>query len=208
MADTSQLYSLNGATPARLPQKFTTPEGRVRTAPDQWTSAELTAWGFVQASAAPSSNATTHNAPAWDGSAWTTSAKTLTERRDAGIAAAQVRRREVEIGGIAWTRSSDSAVFGIATDVESQGKLTAARAAVVAGLRASGAKWKCQNAATGATVFEAFTDADMTSIANAALAHVQAAYDREAAIVAALTAATTTTAMTAAEALIAPFWEA
>jgi len=208
MADTSLFYSMNGATPARLPQKFVTPGGRVRTAPDQWTAAELTAWGFVQASAAPSSNATTHHAPAWDGSAWTTSAKTLTERRDAGIAAAQVRRREVEIGGIAWTRSSDSAVFGIATDVESQGKLTAARAAVVAGLRASGAKWKCQNAATGATVFEAFSDADMISIANAALAHVQAAYDREAAIVAALTAATDSTAMTAAEALIAPFWEA
>lgn len=135
-------------------------------------------------------------------------AAALDARMDAGIAAAQVRRREVEIGGIAWTRTSDSAVFGIATDVESQGKLTASRAAAVAGLRASGAKWKCQNAATGATVFEAFTDADMISIANAALAHVQAAYDREAAIVAALTAATDSTEITAAEALIAPFWEA
>jgi hypothetical protein len=135
-------------------------------------------------------------------------AAALDARRDAGIAAAQVRRREVEIGGIAWTRISDSAVFGIATDVESQGKLTAARAAAVSGLRASGAKWKCQNAATGATVFEAFSDADMISIANAALAHVQAAYDREAALVAALTAATDSTGMTAAEALITPFWSA
>jgi hypothetical protein len=122
-------------------------------------------------------------------------AAALDARRDAGIAAAQVRRREVEIGGIAWTRTSDSAVFGIATDIESQGKLTAARAAAVAGLRASGAKWKCQNAATGATVFEAFSDADMISIANAALAHVQAAYDREAALVAATTAAETTAAL-------------
>jgi hypothetical protein len=133
-------------------------------------------------------------------------AAALDARRDAGIAAAQARRREVEIGGIAWTRTSDSAVFGIATDVESQGKLTASRAAAVAGLRASGAKWKCQNA-SGETVFEAFSDADIILIANAALAHVQAAYDREAAIVAALTAATTST-IAAAEALITPFWPA
>lgn len=208
MADTTKLYSLNGAIPALLPQKFITPDGRVRTAPDQWTAAELTAWGFVEATAAPSYDATTKNPPVWNGTAWTTQNKSITERRTAGIAAAQVRRREVEIGGILWTRASDSAVFGIATDVESQGKLTAARAAAVAGLRASGAKWKCQNAATGATIFEAFSDADMILIANAALAHVQAAYDREADIVAALTAATTTSAMTTAEALIAPFWEA
>jgi hypothetical protein len=207
MADTTKLYSLDGATPALLPSRFVTPTGQIRTAPDQWTAAELTAWGFVQASAAPSFNATTHNAPVWNGSAWTTAAKTLDERRAAGITAAQVRRREIEIGGMIWVRSSDSAAFGIATDVESQGKLTAARAAAVSELRSSGAKWKCQNS-SGDTVFEAFSDADMVLIANAALAHVQSAYDREAAIVAALTAATTTTAMAAAEALIAPFWEA
>lgn len=89
---------------------------------------------------------------------------------------------EKEAAGILWTRA-DGTVYAIATDAESQAKLTVERAAAKDGLRIEGEDvWKCAVAATGQIVHEKFTNAEIIDIANKARAYVSACFKREGAL--------------------------
>lgn len=63
------LYSLNGARPATLPGRFVTPDGFVRTMPEQWTPEELAAWGFVEVPETPAFDSATQRID-WQDGGW------------------------------------------------------------------------------------------------------------------------------------------
>ena len=114
---------------------------------------------------------------------------TLDHRKDAMLADLAARRYAVEVAGIVYVRASDSAAYGIATDRDSQPKLAAERAAATDGLRVADDVWKCLDLATGRYVFIPFTDAEVIAFANAARAHVSAAFKREGELAAQIEAA-------------------
>ncbi|SMC43197.1 hypothetical protein SAMN06297251_102143 [Fulvimarina manganoxydans] len=148
---------------------------------------------------------------AWDGSDWAVvnqaildaielrrseEAGALLTKRLATLAEYRWRREEA---GIAWVRPSDSRVFGIATDRESQAKMQAERSAARDGLRTDGAGWKCLDAATGRIVWEPMANADVEAFAADAWAYVSACFAREGALGAALYAAAADDGRTADE---------
>jgi len=99
------------------------------------------------------------------------------------------RRYQAEIAGIAWQG------HGIATDRESQQKMSDERNAVKDGLRPDGKGWKCLDMATGVTVFRPTSNAEILELTAAAYHHVSACFDREASLLAAIADGTYTAAM-------------
>ena len=118
------------------------------------------------------------------------------------FALADLRWRREE-AGIAWVRPSDSRVFGIATDRESQAKMQAERSAARDGLRTDGAGWKCLDAATGRIVWEPMQNTDVEAFAADAWAYVSAFFAREGALGADLYAAAADDGRTAGERIAA-----
>ena len=122
---------------------------------------------------------------------------TLDHRKDAMLAYLAARRYVVEVAGIVYVRASDGKAYGIATDRDSQPKLVAERATATDGLRVEDDVWKCLDLATGRYVFVPFTDAEVIAFANAARAHVSAAFKREGELAAQIEAATDDAALDA-----------
>lgn len=81
------------------------------------------------------------------------------------------KRWDVETGGVAWNG------WPVATDVGSQGKLTAAYQAAVSGLRPDGGAWKFADG-----IARPLANAQVQAMALTVMAHVQACFDNEAAI--------------------------
>ncbi|MBK1699744.1 DUF4376 domain-containing protein [Thiococcus pfennigii] len=81
------------------------------------------------------------------------------------------KRWEAETGGVEWSG------WPVATDVGSQGKLTAAYQAAATGLRADGGAWKFADG-----IARTMTNAQLQEMALTVMAHVQACFDNEAAI--------------------------
>lgn len=90
------------------------------------------------------------------------------------------RRYEAEIGGIVWHG------HGIATDRESQQKMSDERSAVKDGLRTEGKGWKCLDLTTGAVVFRPTSNAEILDLTAAAYRHVSDCFDREGQLLAAM----------------------
>lgn len=90
------------------------------------------------------------------------------------------RRYEAETSGIAWQG------HGIATDRESQQKMSDERSAVKDGLRANGKGWKCLDLSTGKTVFRPTSNDEILDMTETAYRYVSACFDREAELVAAV----------------------
>lgn len=99
----------------------------------------------------------------------------------AAVAAERYRR---ETAGIAWQG------FGIATDRESQQKMSDERNAVKDGLRADGKGWKCLDLATGVTVFRPTSNAEILDLAATAYRYVSDCFAREEELLAAIAAGT------------------
>lgn len=92
---------------------------------------------------------------------------------DDNRAAVAARRYQAEISGITWQG------YGIATDRESQQKMSDERNAVKDGLRTDGKGWKCLDLASGETVFRPTSNAEILDLTAAAYHHVSACFDRE-----------------------------
>ncbi|WP_426111346.1 DUF4376 domain-containing protein [Pseudomonas sp. DSP3-2-2] len=99
------------------------------------------------------------------------------------------RRYTAEVRGFIW-----NSVF-IDTDRVSQPKIASARAAAKDGVRSDSAVWKCGNPMTGQPLYRVTTNAEMVQIGDAAFNYVQACYDREGELIAAVADDTITDAM-------------
>jgi hypothetical protein len=99
------------------------------------------------------------------------------------------RRYTAEVRGFIW-----NTVF-IDTDRISQPKIASARAAAKDGVRSDTAVWKCGNPLTGLAIYRVTTNVEMIEIADAAFNYVQACYDREGVLIAAVADSTITAAM-------------
>lgn len=95
----------------------------------------------------------------------------------ATIAAERYRH---EISGIVWGG------YGIATDRESQQKMSDERSAVKDGLRTDGKGWKCLDLESGLATFRPTSNAEIMEITEAAYRYVSACFDRESELVAAV----------------------
>jgi hypothetical protein len=104
-------------------------------------------------------------------------------------AAVAARRYEQETAGIVWQG------HGIATDRESQQKLSDERNAVKDNLRTDGKGWKCLDLTSGVTVFRPTSNAEMLELSAAAYRHVSDCFDREAELLEAIAAGTYSPAM-------------
>ena len=98
------------------------------------------------------------------------------------------RRYEAEVAGIVWQG------HGIATDRDSQQKMSDERNAVKDGLRTGGKGWKCLDLATGTVVFRPTTNEEILELTAAAYRHVSDCFDREGQLLAALADGTITLA--------------
>ena len=96
------------------------------------------------------------------------------------LIAIAARRYEAETAGIAWQG------FGIATDRESQQKMSDERNAVRDGLRADGRGWKCLDLATGVTVFRPTSNTEILDMTATAYRYVSDCFAREEELVAAV----------------------
>ena len=101
------------------------------------------------------------------------------------------RRYDAEVAGTQWQG------YGIATDRESQAKLTQEALAVERAKRTDGAGWKCRDLATGQGVFRATSNAEISALADAVYGYVAACYAREAELLAAVAEGTYTDGMLA-----------
>jgi len=99
------------------------------------------------------------------------------------------RRYTAEVRGFIW-----NTVF-IDTDRVSQPKIASARAAAKDGVRSDTAVWKCGNPLTGVPIYRETSNAEMVEIGDAAFNYVQACYDREGVLIAAVADGTITAAM-------------
>ncbi|WP_288076470.1 DUF4376 domain-containing protein [Pseudomonas sp.] len=90
------------------------------------------------------------------------------------------RRWRAETGGFVWNGC------GIDTGRDSQAKINASWAAASAGIRDDSSVWKCLDVATGQVVARPTTNAEMIDIGQAAYRYVQACYDREGVLLAAV----------------------
>lgn len=78
-----------------------------------------------------------------------------------------------EISGITWNG------YGIATDRESQQKMSDERSVVKDGLRTDGKGWKCLDLESGVATFRPTTNAEILEITEAAYRYVSTCFDRE-----------------------------
>lgn len=99
------------------------------------------------------------------------------------------RRYTAEVRGFIWNN-----VF-IDTDRVSQPKIASARAAAKDGVRSDTAVWKCGNPLTGLPIYRVTSNAEMVEIGDAAFNYVQACYDREGVLIAAVAGGTITATM-------------
>ncbi len=98
-------------------------------------------------------------------------------------------RYDAEIAGIVWQG------HGIATDRESQQKMSDERNAVKDGLRTDGKGWKCLDLTSGAVVFRSTSNAEILELTDAAYRHVSDCFDREGQLLAAVADGTFTADM-------------
>lgn len=121
----------------------------------------------------------------WDGAKWVTDQAAMARAElEAHRATVAARRYQAETAGIAWQG------FGIATDRESQQKMSDERNAVKDGLRADGKGWKCLDLATGVTVFRPTSNAEILDLTATAYRYVSDCFAREEELLAALAAGT------------------
>ncbi|WP_288080310.1 DUF4376 domain-containing protein [Pseudomonas sp.] len=90
------------------------------------------------------------------------------------------RRWRAETGGFVWNGC------GIDTTRDSQAKINASWAAASAGIRDDASVWKCLDVATGQVVARPTTNLEMINIGESAYRYVQACYDREGVLLAAV----------------------
>jgi len=102
---------------------------------------------------------------------------------------ATAQRYAREVGGLEWVQPSTGNVVLLATDRDSQGKIAGAYNKAVANNSFSISSWKCVTPLLEIQ-FIALTHADIISIGDAVAAHVGAVFDEEAALFAAINAAT------------------
>lgn len=88
-------------------------------------------------------------------------------------AAVAAERYQHETAGIIWQG------YGIATDRESQQKMSDERSAVKDGLRTDGKGWKCLDLESGVATFRPTSNAEIMEITEAAYRYVSACFDRE-----------------------------
>jgi hypothetical protein len=89
-------------------------------------------------------------------------------------------RHTLEAKGIVWNG------FFIDTSESSYAKILGGRSAAQSGLRKDDAIWKCANAETGEVVYRPTTNEEMIEIGDLTFNYVQACFDREAQLVAAV----------------------
>lgn len=97
-------------------------------------------------------------------------------------AAVADRRYQAEIAGIAWNG------YGIATDRESQQKMSDERNAVKDGLRTDGKGWKCLDLVAGVTVFRPTSNDEILDLTATAYRYVSDCFAREEELLAAIDA--------------------
>mgnify|MGYP000168021128 CR=1 FL=1 len=89
-----------------------------------------------------------------------------------------LHRWEKETAGVNWVDSASETWF-IATDLDSQGRLTSVVTAVQQGLRADNGVWKCTNS-SGEIVYRPTTNAEVIQIGTLVHSHVQKCFTAEA----------------------------
>ncbi|MGQ9367404.1 DUF4376 domain-containing protein [Azospirillum sp. ST 5-10] len=188
----SNVYSRRGANPAPLPFAIRLSDGRLRTDPTTFTPAEIADAGYVAAPDPPDYDPATQHAPSWTGTAWALTDKTP-EDLVAELAAAKAARKEA-LAEQRWTVECGGITVGgtrIATDDRSKlllnGKYRVAEKSPDAGHR-----WKSED---GTELV--LTSAQVIAIGDAVADHVQACFDRELDLIAAIDAATTVQAVAA-----------
>lgn len=101
------------------------------------------------------------------------STEEITDVKNSLISQAGAVRYEHEIAGVEWNG------YLIATDRESQSKLSQERYAVSQGLRTTPKGWKCKDLSSNSTVFRSTTNDEILDLANTVYSYVSACFARE-----------------------------
>ena len=172
----TQLFTKDGSVPAPLPSRIRLSDGRTRTNPGSFMPEEIADAGYATADPKPETGP--NQVVTWGGTEWVVRDKTPEElaaeheeKRAQLISDLAALRYEVETGGITLPTG-----ITVRTDRGTRASITEAVNALEAGLLADPIPWKLE------TGWVDLTRADLSAIAAAVAAHVQAGFAAERAV--------------------------
>jgi hypothetical protein len=174
------LYTKDGLYPKPIPERIRLSDGSTRTDSSTFTPEEIADAGFTLAPDKPV--ITEYQHLSWNGTAWVVTDYTdeemlyLVNNHRQSVAA---DRYAQESEALEWIDPTDSSVWYIDNNLDSQQRLTSIKTAIDAGLSTGTKEWKLANA-QGQVVFRTTTNAEINQWVDLSLARVETCFAVEA----------------------------